>query len=215
MVELGGKMNKQLISDYIHESVCEFTGTNGMGRCHWYACGVSILLTKITGKMYIPQGGTIKWFPDPDDCNKGVCMDAELGGIETGEWHSWCVGPIPKQRGIVTNHEADYIDLTARHYQQYVENINTIGDKTELPKWGLGKIPDYIWSRGEDIPEWLQLIPDEKTVDAMFEILKELEMREFGNYLIRYVPAELLIETPKKSPKQRAEERRKKNRSKS
>jgi hypothetical protein len=208
---------KDLIADLVHEGVCTLTESDGVGRCHWYACGVSWLASKVTGKVYVPQGGDIMIQADPDRPTMAIGFSAHKGGMDRLEFHSWAVGPVPKhlQSGGTLdkdNKSIELIDLTSRHYPAYVSDQTHLmryesswEDEPTL-KWRRGNPPAYLWANFADIPKWVSLKTHPETTRKMFDMMREPKILALRDWLFEEWESR---QPPKKTPKARAAERRK------
>jgi hypothetical protein len=179
---------KGRIAEAVHTAVCAVTGGSGLGRCAHYAVAGSVLATVVTGKRYIPLAGSLYLWHDPADptlCTAMVCED----GIESSEFHCWCVGPVEEGRkaGTVTaDHEL--VDLSARHFKELVETIGMVEGRVRLPdggfltactpsasRWQRPDPPKYIWSNQAGLPEWVKYKADEAATETLFRELARFE----------------------------------------
>ena len=92
----GESLPKVHIASVVHEAVCDISGDDGFGHCTHYAVAGAKLLSLLTRKLYMPQAGDLQVFCDGD---RGMMMDASLGGFGTGEFHTWIVGPVATASG--------------------------------------------------------------------------------------------------------------------
>lgn len=100
------------------------------------------------------QCGSLTLVADPDNpAGAGlVRMDARHGGFDRGEYHCW----LARQVGA----RVEVVDLSARHYRRYVEQLNPIVAAITLPGGGSVHIPDdsedrIHWTRAGEPPAWL------------------------------------------------------------
>lgn len=139
------------IAEAAHRAVCEVTGTDGFGKCLPYAVAGYALLA--TAGFQI-QCGSLTIVADPDNpAGAGlVRMDARHGGFDRGEYH--CC--LARQVGA----RVEVVDLSARHYRRYVEQLNPVVAAITLPGGGCIHIPDpsedrIRWTRAGEPPAWL------------------------------------------------------------
>lgn len=165
---------KDRIAAVVHRAVCEVAQGDGFGHCAHYAVAGSGLLTRITGRLYLPQAGDLSLFCDGD---AGIKMDAALGGVRTGEFHSWVVGPVGPGRGKagrrVIPGTMEVIDFSSRHYRGYVERTGLVAGTDLAPVWRLPAPPDYIWTPFRDLPMWMRVSADEAATTLLLDHLAE------------------------------------------
>jgi hypothetical protein len=117
---------KDRMAEAVHAAVCEVTEGSGLGRCAHYAVAGSVLATVVTGKRYMAQAGSLYLSHDPADPTLLTAMVCEAG-IESGECHCWCIGPVAEGRkaGPVTQ-DQEFIDFSARHLKALVEKLGMV-----------------------------------------------------------------------------------------
>jgi hypothetical protein len=139
----------------VNQAVRDFTGSDGSGKCAWYAAAGYILASHVLGRAYLPQVGTLRLLVQPPD--GWLVMDARLGGVETGEFHAWFIGGDlnVKPGRHVLGKGMEVLDLAARHYQRFVGTGQASAEPTaqqsetaERPLiWTQEGPPTYIWGR--------------------------------------------------------------------
>ena len=188
---------KERMAEAVHAAVCEATGGSGLGRCAHYAVAGSILATVVTGKRFIPQAGSLYLSTDPADPTLYTAMVAE-DGIESGEFHCWCIGPVEDGRksGPVTP-DQEFVDFSARHFKALVEKLGVVEDRQRLPgggfftfftpttnQWQRPDPPKYIWSSQGRLPEWVMYEADQAATETLFRELADFEpvIKAAGRY---------------------------------
>jgi hypothetical protein len=179
---------KERMAEAVHAAVCEVNGGSGLGRCAHYAVAGAILATVVTGKRYIPQAGSLYLSADPADPSLYTAMVAE-DGIESGEFHCWCIGPVEEGRksGPVTP-DQEFMDFSARHFKALVEGFGMVEDRQRLPdggfltvfglatnRWRRPDPPKYIWSNQAGLPEWVKYQADKAATETLFRGLADFE----------------------------------------
>lgn len=161
---------RQLISDGVHEAVCDFTGSDGVGRCVLYSIAGAVVASRVFGRSYYPQVGKFLLRTDPGskDCwgiDSAVIDDQFL----TPEIHCWFAGPL--ERG------AELVDLTSRHYRSLYDHGICLGEK---PEWKIGTMPEYVWFTDGLLPDWMLLEPDKRATELLWEqmLASKGELRE-------------------------------------
>ncbi|QDV37600.1 hypothetical protein [Tautonia plasticadhaerens] len=139
------------IAEAAHRAVCEVTGTDGFGKCLAYAVAGYALLGDAG---YMIQAGTLTIVADPSNpAGAGLIrMDASNGGFDRGEYHAW----LARQVG----HRVEVVDLAARHYRRYVNEVNPVSDAITLPGggalWVIDRTEDRIrWTRPGEPPTFV------------------------------------------------------------
>lgn len=179
---------KDKIAAVVHQAVCTFAQCDGYGHCAHYAVAGSTLISMLTQKLYVPQAGTLQIICDGD---QGLMMDAKQGGIRSGEFHSWIVGPVgfgnPGKHKIPADMEV--IDFSSRHYRNYVEKHRQISDRFLLPdgcltivdsetpraSWRLPDPPDYIWTPFRNLPNWMRVSAEQDATDELLASTTEFK----------------------------------------
>jgi hypothetical protein len=148
----------------------------------------AVLATVVTGKQYIPQAGSLYLSANPADPTSYTAMVAE-DGIESGEFHCWCVGPVEEGRksGPVTP-DLEIVDFSARHFKALVEKLGMVEDRQRLPgggfltvfspamnRWQRPDPPKFIWSNQARLPEWVIYEADQAATEALFRSLADFE----------------------------------------
>jgi hypothetical protein len=179
---------KERMAEAVHAAVCAVTGGIGLGRCAHYAVAGAVLATVFTGKQYIPQAGSLYLSADPADPTLYTAMVAE-DGIESGEFHCWCVGPVEEGRksGPVTP-DLEIVDFSARHFKALVEELGVVEERQRLPgggfltvfapatsRWRRPDPPNYIWWNQAGLPEWVKYQADQAATETLFRELEDFE----------------------------------------
>jgi len=179
---------KERMAEAVHAAVCAVTGGSGPGRCAHYAVAGAVLATVVTGKQYIPQAGSLYLSADPADPTLYTAMVAE-DGIESGEFHCWCVGPVEEGRksGPVTP-DQEFVDFSARHFKALVEKLGVVEDRQRLrgggfltvfgpatTRWRRPDPPKFIWSNLAGLPEWVKYEADQAATETLFRELADFE----------------------------------------
>jgi hypothetical protein len=158
------ELDKDSVAEAVHRAICQCRQSDGYGQCLHYAAAGSVLLYRLTKQVYVPQVGTFQIHSDPDNEYAATC-DAKRGGMRSGEFHAWVVGPIRDHRDATT---CDVIDLSARHYRRAVEDFGFAWKREEMP---------YLWCKANAIPPWLRFVAVEsetRKLCAMLGRLKDL-----------------------------------------
>ncbi len=178
--------DQRRIASAVHRVVCESTGSDGYGQCLRYAVAGSTILTALTGRLWLPQVGTLKLWPDPDN-DEGLEWNADLGGMEAGEFHAWIVGPLPERcRPGKSRVEGaiQLVDFAARHYRRMAEGtmlvhdvrcspggvILTLDHESVKPVWRRQEI-EYLWVH--QLPEWIVLRPKQRDTEDVLRRIAE------------------------------------------
>jgi hypothetical protein len=179
---------KDRIARIVHQAVCAFAQDDGFGHCAHYAVAGSKLVSMLSGKLYIPQAGDLEICCDGEE---GILMDATQGGIRSGEFHSWIVGPVKlggaEKRPMAPGMEV--IDFSSRHYRRYVEEQPRISESMVLPggivnvldtatpslTWRLPDPPEYIWAQRKNLPKWLRVSANKEATELLIASLDDLK----------------------------------------
>lgn len=173
-------MPKNVIASVVHDAVCEFFGDDGCGHCAHYAVAGSKLVSSLSGQLYLPQAGDLWVMCDGD---AGMMMDASQGGVRTGEFHAWIIGPCKVgtgQPGGLRPFEAGItiIDFSARHLNKLVERlgyIDTCEPGASKPLWQLPPPPTFIWCEIDGLPDWFRVSSNAESTTALLDHLNEFE----------------------------------------
>lgn len=154
-------------ADVVHRAVCTVTQGDGFGHCMLYAWAGAVLLTRITGRLHVPQGGGVS-IRTGDVNAQGEAFyvvmpgggafttaagELMAGGRDNGEFHAWTVqvpGGIPDgARGIVPIPAGQLIiaDFAARHFRRAME----LSGMRRQERRGLAPVPDWCWGTSADI----------------------------------------------------------------
>jgi hypothetical protein len=168
--------NRRLISDAIHESICEVINDNGRRQCAIYAVTTMLVMEQLTGARYVLQAGMLSIRLSENYRRKNpegfthFTMDGRPpypgapSRVENTlpEFHAWC-GRIHSGSSEVVDDISrhELIDLSARHYPYFVQAID--------PEWpGPEDFSEKeLWTTGDKLPEGIILIPDEATTMAV------------------------------------------------
>jgi hypothetical protein len=109
-------------------------------------------------------------------------------GIESGEFHCWCVGPVEEGRksGPVTHQE--FVDFSARHFKALVEKLCVVEDRQRLSgggfltvfapatnRWRRPDPPNFIWSNLAGLPGWVKYEAEKAATETLFRGLADFE----------------------------------------
>lgn len=199
--ERGALLPKDQIAGVVHEAVCEFSGDDGFGHCAHYAVAGAKLLSVLTRKLYLPQAGDLSVF---DDGDFGMMMDANEGGVRTGEFHSWITGPFilgSGQPGGCKPMSGDtlIIDLSSRHFRKWAETRPVFADGRKI-EWRLPDPPEYIWSEIRNTPPWFRVSANAEATNHLldnldgFSLVMSLVMEKWRHRIQR---SGVLVETSK------------------
>src|SRR5579871_1033754 len=82
------------IADTVHRAVCQYTHSDGVGRCALYSLCGFVLTTLVLGQRYVPQAGALYLHADPKKGPDGwIAFEPQHAGMERGEYHCWLIGP--------------------------------------------------------------------------------------------------------------------------
>lgn len=164
------KMN---IAEAVHRAVCQQTQSDGCGRCLDYAIAGMALASKLLGRKYVVQAGTLYLVADPPD--GVVAMEPGEDGFERGEFHCWFGAPAGNGK------MAEFIDLSSRHYRALVErccqNTEALGRRISWTRED--DPPPFIWTDGT-FPDMMRVVPSAEAVNFIYNSGPEL--------LLSYVP---------------------------
>jgi hypothetical protein len=159
---------KERMAEAVHAAVCAVTGGTGLGCCAHYAAAGSVLATAVTGKPYVPLAGSLHLYADPADPTSCTALVAEDGGIGRGEFHAWCVGPVPVEEGgesLLVTPDLELIDFSARHFKTLVETL--VMAEGQRNRWRRADPPVYLWSSLAGLPEWIKHRPDPAATETL------------------------------------------------
>ena len=144
---------KNNIAEAVHRAVCEFTNSDGCGRCFHYALAGWALACVLFEREYTLQAGSLYIIADPPD--GAVAFEPGQYGFERGEYHCWF--SAPGKNGKM----AEFVDLSSRHYKRLVERAVQAINVTEIEGGSLIAVvadriewkrkdnpPDFIWTNG-------------------------------------------------------------------
>jgi hypothetical protein len=173
---------KTLIAEAVHLAVCEFTGTNGMGACMYYAATGWFVACKAFRKPYTLQAGSLYLVAAPPE--GVVAFEYGKGGFVGGEFHCWFA--ISSMDGA--SQTTEIVDLSSRHFRDianapHIEgtlacgghDIDLLGrgikwERPEAP-------PDFIWLENAK-SELVRLVAD----DQATETFRKLVLFHRGEY---------------------------------
>lgn len=133
------------------------------------------VLTHLTGRMYLPQAGSLTLACDPES-EWSFMMDGSSGLAPSGEFHCWAVevpdgvtGPEDTlhvcRAGSVT-----FIDLSARHYRTMVARSTLLSG--QAVEWKVEAPPAFVWDTR--LPPWLSLRAEPKTTRMLLSHMPPL-----------------------------------------
>ena len=132
---------KARIADAVHNAVCEFTGTDGVGQCDLYVSTGWYLLRKHTNLWVMPQAGTIGILADPPDV--WYVMDGR--NYQNGEIHCWLTAHHTRPPEGDYHGEFTFIDFSSRHYASYLGRMGMVENDIDRPiRWNT-TFPDFLW----------------------------------------------------------------------
>ncbi len=154
---------KKNIAVAVHRAVCEFTNSDGCGRCFHYALAGWVLACSLMKREYVLQSGSLYIVADPP--NGAVAIEPGQFGFERGEFHCWFAAPGSDGK------MAEFVDLSSRHYRRLVERGIQFSDVKEtdaasIVTLGTDRIewkrkdnpPEFIWTNGT-FPDVVRVVP--------------------------------------------------------
>ncbi len=154
---------KKNIAEAVHRAVCEFTNSDGCGRCFHYALAGWALAMSLLKKKYTLQAGSLYILADPPDGI--VAMEPEKHGFQRGEFHCWFAAPGNDGK------LAEFVDLSSRHYKRFVERNRQLSSVTEMEESSIltyctdripwtrkDNPPNFIWTNGT-FPDLMWAVP--------------------------------------------------------
>ena len=185
-------LHKELVAEAVHQSVCEVTGTDGCRMCLYYAIAGSSLLTRLTGRLHVPQAGSLRFKVEPP--YGWIEIDIQhwgdpLTSMEIGEFHVWIADVSSDDCANVT-----VIDLSTRHLKRLAEET----ESGEALTWKRPNPPEFVWAKSFKMPDWFSLQPDATATQCIWETFSAT--RDDWSPLLRLagVKYELLTELDKK-----------------
>lgn len=149
---------KDQIAEAVHRAVVDVEGRDGAGLCLSYLnAGFGLLLHLFKSAGFLPQAGSLRIQPDPNDPTFWIERNATGGGYERGEYHCWLASP----------HET-LIDFSARHYATRA-HVN-LGLQDDVP-WNRPAPPNYLWCHWCQVPKWVRFRVDLPTTKAIRNLL--------------------------------------------
>jgi hypothetical protein len=147
-------LDRDRIAEAVHHAVCDYTGTDGSGQCAMYAVAGMGLLLGLRENACV-QIGALCLQPDPGDPTAWISMDPANGW---GEVHAWlALWKRPPSPGVSPS-DVEIIDLSARHYRRYVEDMPSILPPGVAPiekVWRQPGEPAYLWGTKDRLPKWV------------------------------------------------------------
>jgi hypothetical protein len=119
---------RQRIASATHRAVCDFTNSDGCGRCFQYALAGWALATKVFQRPYMLQAGSLYIVVDPP--NGVLALEPGQHGFNRGEFHCWFVA---QENGMLT----EFVDLSSRHYKQLVERSYQASEISETKEFSV------------------------------------------------------------------------------
>lgn len=151
---------KQLISDLVHQALCEVMG-DPAGGCAWYALLGAFGIKMLTGKTYGVFAGSLKlWIaPDSGDGLGDYYLEHDCTSGLPGEFHAWIALPDDRTRTYL-----EWVDLSARHYKDWV-------DAGGLP-WERDPVGEFLWTDTEGLHgSGVWLYPDRRLTEHLIDTL--------------------------------------------
>jgi hypothetical protein len=132
--------------------------------------GMGLLLG--LGENVCVQVGALRLQPDPGEPTARLLMDPANGWGEVHAWLLRCLkAPSPGCHPAPS--DLEFIDLSARHYRRYFEDMPSILTPGVAPIekiWRQGDVPAYLWATKDRLPKWVSLsVRDEPTRELMAE----------------------------------------------
>lgn len=157
------------IAGAVHRAIVEAVGPEEARlRCLDYAHVGAIIASRLTGRAYAAQYGTLRVVTESAPAADGTIgafeMRADDPATRGREFHAWFAGPRP---GWI-----EVADLAARHYR-----AQAIAHGAH---WSAGVIyPPYIWTRDDSIPAGVTLaaVPDSPEIVERFEAAHRARLR--------------------------------------
>lgn len=152
------------VAEAVHWAVCEFTQGDGFGRCMFYSFAGSVLLSRLTGRPFLPQAGSLWVLAEPP--NVWLEFDVRHGddvwaSMERGEYHCWIAEATSDAGGFQS--AKSLIDLSSRHFKAFAERC----DWGEPVSWLRPDPPSYVWLTGGLLPDWVCYKPVEAAMTVM------------------------------------------------
>jgi len=165
------------IAEAVHRAVCDFTESDGCGRCFHYALAGWVLANSLLNPSYTLQAGKLYILADPPD--GAVAIEPGQHGFQRGEFHCWFA--LPGSGAKV----AEFVDLSSRHYRRLVEQGIQASGVTDtevaaivmLPatriQWTRKENPPaFIWTDGT-FPDVMQASPTEAATNGFYQAVKD------------------------------------------
>jgi hypothetical protein len=179
---------RDLIAEAVHEAVVGHTGGTGAFRCLHYAFAGMVACSRVTGKRYVPQVGSMDLLFDPAH-PRWLPVDATGGGLARNEFHAWTVYPGAHRDGV-PGPDTEVVDFSARHYPALVAGLLRASEVTEhgpggsviavrrpsprLDRWSWpSPCPAYVWHAGTEPMGWLTLHAVESECLALVDSVRE------------------------------------------
>ncbi len=165
--------NKKNSAEAVHRAVCEFTDSDGCGRCFHYALAGWVLARSLLKREYMLQAGSLYIVADPP--NGAVAIEPGQFGFQRGEFHCWFAAPGNDGK------MAEFVDLSSRHYRRLVERGIQCSDLTEMEGASIATFgTDRIeWTRKDALPEFIW------TDGAFPDVVRVLPTAEATNYFCK------------------------------
>jgi hypothetical protein len=157
---------KDTLAEAVHRGVCDFTDSDGVGQCFYYATASFTIARLVTGLTFQPQIGAIHLrIDEPEVGSPGwFHMECEGDGFDIGDFHAWAV--VADSTGTLPLH---LIDFSSRHWDRLHEKVHKHKDSDEIP-WTRPKPPTYIWYENGELPDWIQYEPKVRAMRKMYEL---------------------------------------------
>ena len=165
------------IAEAVHRAVCDFTESDGCGRCFHYALAGWVLANSLVNPKFALQAGKLYIVADPPD--GAVAIEPGQYGFQRGEFHCWFARPGNDGK------MAEFVDLSSRHYRRLVEQGPQVSDVTEMEgaaililptkriRWTRNdNPPKFIWTDGT-FPDVMQASPTEEATNYLYQAVKD------------------------------------------
>ena len=182
------KLDRDQIAEAVHRAVCEIRRDDGFGHCADYAVAGASLISSLTKHLYMPQVGNLLVSGDPEDPDLCMCMKADKGGLNVGEFHAWIIGPLDGRTSGPIPADVYVVDFASRFFRRWVESAKMLEER--IPTEG-GQLlifdptyprqqylrPDmpYVWCQWRHKPDWIHYSADGSATQTLWESMGEFK----------------------------------------